>query len=132
VAVQPIDAPSAPRAAGPYTPALRAGEWVVVSGQIGIDPANGEVVPGGMKAQVRQALTNLAGVLHDCGATWADVAKVTMFVAAETPQRMKEINAIYEEVVGPHRPARSTVGVAWLPANASFEVEAWVHLPEPS
>jgi 2-iminobutanoate/2-iminopropanoate deaminase len=131
VAVQPIDTPSA-QAAGPYTPAVRAGDWVVVSGQIGVDPATGTVVPGGIEAQARQALTNLAGVLHDCGATWADVAKVTMFVAAESPQWMQEVNAIYEEAVGPHRPARSTVGVAWLPAGASIEVEAWAHLPEPT
>jgi 2-iminobutanoate/2-iminopropanoate deaminase len=126
--VEPVPTPSA-KAVGPYSPAVRAGDWIVVSGQIGVDPGSGAVVSGGIEAQVRQALANLEAILRDCGAGWEHVAKVTLFVAVESPQWMQEVNAIYGEVVGDARPARSTVGVAWLPMGASFEIEAWVHHP---
>ncbi|HUV10876.1 MAG TPA: Rid family hydrolase, partial [Acidimicrobiia bacterium] len=115
--------------AGPYSTALRAGDWIICSGQVGVDPATSALVTGGVEAEARQALENVAAILGDCGATWADVAKVTLFVVVDTPDWMVEVNAIYAEAVGEHRPARSTVGVAWLPMGASFEVEVWVHKP---
>ena len=137
--VEPVPTPSA-QAVGPYSPAVRAGDWIVVSGQIGIDPATGELVAGGVQAQARQALANLTAILGDCGCDWEQVAKVTLFVAVESPQSipqqsipqqsMQEINAVYSEVVGTHRPARSTVGVAWIPMGAAFEIEAWVYRPQ--
>ena len=125
-----IPTPGQPFAAGPYSIALRAGDWIVCSGQVGVDPATGTLVRGGVAAEARRALENVTAILSDCGASWADVAKVTLFVATESPQWMPEVNALYEETVGEHRPARSTVGVAWLPMGASFEVEVWVHKPE--
>jgi 2-iminobutanoate/2-iminopropanoate deaminase len=109
---------------------VRAGDWIVISGQIGIDPATGQLVAGGIEAQARRALANLTAILGDCGCGWEHVAKVTLFVAEESPQWMQEVNAVYAEVVGQHRPARSTVGVAWLPMGAVFEIEAWVHPAE--
>lgn len=127
--IEPLPTPTAPAAAGPYSPAVRAGDWVVCSGQVGIDPATGKLVEGGVEAQARQALANLTAVLGDAGASWADVAKVTIFVAVESPQQMQAVNAVYADMAGDHRPARSTVGVAWLPLGASFEVEAWAHVP---
>jgi reactive intermediate/imine deaminase len=108
---------------------LRAGDWIVISGQVGIDVATGKLVDGGVDAQARQALTNLTAILGDCGCDWEHVAKVAVFVATDSPQSMQAVNAVYSEVVGPHRPARSTVGVAWLPMDAAFEIEAWVHKP---
>jgi 2-iminobutanoate/2-iminopropanoate deaminase len=126
--VEPVATPSA-KAVGPYSPAVRAGDWIVVSGQIGIDPATGSLVSGGIEAQARQALANMAAILGDCGCGWEHVAKVTVFVSVESPQWMQEVNAVYSEVVGDARPARSTVGVAWLPMGASFEIEAWVYSP---
>jgi len=126
--VEPVPTPSA-QAVGPYSPAVRAGDWIVISGQIGIDPATGQIVSGRVEAQARQALANLTAILSDCGCGWEHVAKVTVFVAEESPQRMQEINAVYSEMVGEQRPARSTVGVAWLPMGAVFEIEAWVHKP---
>lgn len=125
---EPVSTPNV-AAAGPYSPAVRAGDWLVLSGQIGIDPATGQLVSG-IEDQARQALTNLTTALADCGVGWEQVAKVTLFVGVESPQWMKEINAVYESVVGEHRPARSTVGVAWLPMGAVFEAEAWVYVPE--
>ncbi len=130
MSVEPIETPSQPWAVGPYSTAVRAGDWVVCSGQVGIDPATGAVVQGGIEAQARRALDNVTGILADIGATWADVAKVTVFVATESPQSMQEVNAVYAEVLGEHRPARSTVGVAWLPMGAVFEIEVWVHRPQ--
>jgi 2-iminobutanoate/2-iminopropanoate deaminase len=115
---------------GPYSPAVRAGDWIVCSGQIGVD-ATGTVVPGGLEAQTRQALANVATLLSDLGCTWADVAKATLFVAVESPEWMQEVNAVYEEAIGPHRPARSTVGVAWLPKGTDFEIEVLVYSPRP-
>lgn len=129
MSVEAIPTPSQPFAAGPYSSALRAGDWIVCSGQVGIDPATGTIVSGGVEVQARRALDNVTAILGDCGATWADVAKVTLFVATDSPQWMPEVNAVYAEVVGDHRPARSTVGVAWLPMGASFEVEVWAHRP---
>ncbi|MEX0665340.1 MAG: Rid family detoxifying hydrolase [Acidimicrobiia bacterium] len=126
--MEPLPTPSA-YAVGPYSPAVRAGDWIVISGQIGIDPGTGQVVSGGVEAQARQAFANLRAILGDGGCSWEHVAKVTVFVAMESPQSMQEVNAIYSEIVGEHRPARSTVGVAWLPMGAAFEIEAWVHKP---
>jgi 2-iminobutanoate/2-iminopropanoate deaminase len=129
VSVEPIETPSQPWAAGPYSTAVRAGDWIVCSGQVGIDPATGNVVRGGIEPQARQALANVTAVLSDAGATWADVAKVTLFVGTMSPQSMEAVNAVYTEVIGDHLPARSTIGVAWLPMGAVFEVEVWAYRP---
>jgi len=130
MSVEPIPTPSQSWAAGPYSTAVRAGDWIVCSGQVGIDPATGNVVMGGIEPQARQALANVTAVLSDAGATWADVAKVTLFVGTMSPQSMDEVNAVYTEVLGDHRPARSTIGVAWLPMGAVFEVEVWAYRPD--
>jgi 2-iminobutanoate/2-iminopropanoate deaminase len=127
--VESIATPSV-RTAGPYSTAVRAGDWVVCAGQVGIDPATGRMVEGGFEAQVRQALANAAAVLADCGCGWEHVAKTTLFVSIENPEWMSDVNAVYAEVLGDHRPARSTIGVAWLPLGASFEIEVWAHHPE--
>jgi 2-iminobutanoate/2-iminopropanoate deaminase len=112
--------------AGPYSPAVRAGEWLVLAGQIGFDPASGQI-PKDVDDQTRQALANIAAVLADCGAALTDVAKVTVFTTAIG--NMAEINDVYAEAFGDHRPARSTIGVAGLPADASIEIEVWAYLP---
>jgi 2-iminobutanoate/2-iminopropanoate deaminase len=117
-------------AAGPYSAAVRAGDWIVISGQIGVDPGTGAMVSGGVEAQASQALANLAAILSDCGVGWEHVAKVTLFVAVDSPQWMKEINAVYQEAIGDRLPERSTVGVSWLPLGAVFEAEAWVYSPQ--
>ena len=122
--------PSAPPAAGPYSPAVRAGDWLVLAGQIGIDPATGALVDGGPEEQARQVLANIAAVLGDCGASWRDVAKVGIFLT--DLGNFAAVNALYEGVLGGHRPARSTVGVAALPAGADVEIECWVYAPTSS
>lgn len=125
MAVEPVPTPSAPPVAGPYSPAVRAGDWIVMAGQVGLD-ASGTMADG-VEAQARQILANIAGVLGDVGATWADVAKSTIFLT--DLGNFAAVNALYAEAVDPHRPARSTVGVAALPAGAEVEIECWVYLP---
>jgi 2-iminobutanoate/2-iminopropanoate deaminase len=123
---EPVSTPNAPPVAGPYSPAVRAGEWVVLAGQVGFDPASGEI-PKHVGDQTRQALANVTAVLADCGAALTDVAKVTVFTTAIGS--MAEINDAYAEAFGDHRPARSTIGVAGLPADASIEIEVWAYMP---
>jgi 2-iminobutanoate/2-iminopropanoate deaminase len=123
--VEPLSTPSAPPVAGPYSPAVRAGEWVVLAGQVGID-AEGRLADG-VEAQTRQALRNIEAVLRDCSATLADVAKTTVFVTDLGD--FGSVNAVYASTFGDHRPARSTVQVAGLPAGASVEIEVWAHVP---
>ncbi len=118
-----VPTPSAPPVAGPYSPAVRAGEWLVLAGQLGLDPASGALVAGGPEAEARQALANVAAILADGGAAWADVAKVTIYLTDLTVFPL--VNACYEEAIGAHRPARTTIGVAALPLGATVEVECW-------
>ena len=124
--VQPVPTPSAPPAAGPYSPAVRAGDWLVLAGQVGLDPASGGIVDGGVEAQARQVLANIEAVLADCGAKLTDVAKTTVFVTDIA--QFGTVNAVYAEACGDHRPARSTVQVAALPGGAEVEIEAWAYL----
>jgi 2-iminobutanoate/2-iminopropanoate deaminase len=121
----PIPTPHAPPVAGPYSPAVRAGDWIVCAGQVGFDPATGRLA-GGVEAQTRQALANVAAVLGDCGASLAAVAKTTVFVT--DLGEFAAVNAAYAEAFGEHRPARSTVQVAALPAGAAVEVEVWAYV----
>ncbi|MCU1459423.1 MAG: endoribonuclease [Actinomycetia bacterium] len=122
--VQPLPTPNAPAVAGPYSPAVRAGDWIVLAGQLGLTPSG---LADGSEAQARQCLANVVAVLADCGATLADVAKTTVFVTDLGD--FAAVNAVYAEVFGDHRPARSTVQVAALPGGAAVEVEAWAFLP---
>jgi 2-iminobutanoate/2-iminopropanoate deaminase len=123
---RPVPTPNAPPVAGPYSPAVRAGDWLVLAGQVGFDAATGTMADG-HAAQTRQALANVAAVLGDCGATLADVAKTTVFVT--DLGAFAEVNTEYAAAFGDHRPARSTVEVAALPAGAVVEIEAWAYRP---
>ena len=123
----PVPTPHAPPVAGPYSPTVRAGDWLVLAGQVGIDPATGKLAPGGTEAEARQVLANITAVLGDCGAGWGDVAKVNIYLVDMT--EFPVVNAVYAEAIGTHRPARSTVAVAALPAGARVEIETWAHAP---
>ena len=110
---------------GPYTPIVRAGDWLVVSGQVGI--VDGKLVTGGLEAELRQAIANLAGLLAGQGATLADVVKTTVFLKHLGGDYPK-MNEVYMELFGDHRPARSAIGVAELPIGALVELEAWAYV----
>jgi 2-iminobutanoate/2-iminopropanoate deaminase len=127
VSVEPVPTPNAPPVAGPYSPAVRAGGWLVLAGQVGLDPETGRIVEGGVEAQARQVLTNIAAVLGDCGASLTDVAKTTVFVTDIA--QFAVVNAVYADAFGDHKPARSTVQVAALPGGAEVEIEAWAYVP---
>ena len=110
---------------GPYTPVVRAGDWIIVSGQLGLH--DGKLVDGGVVAQTGQAVANLASQLASVGASLGDVAKTLCFLTD-----MREFAAFNEAYVagfGLHRPARSTIGVAALPAGGCVEIEAWAYKP---
>jgi 2-iminobutanoate/2-iminopropanoate deaminase len=125
---RPVETPNAPPVAGPYAAAVRAGDWLVLSGQIPLDPSTNRLVDGDAAAQCRQVLANLVAVLADCGATLADVAKTTVFVTDLAD--FAAMNAIYADEFGDHKPARATVQVAALPLGARVEIEAWAFRPE--
>ncbi|MDQ6696412.1 MAG: RidA family protein [Actinomycetota bacterium] len=108
----------------PYTPAVRAGDWLVVSGQIGV--LDGALVSGGFEAEMRQTLINLQARLHEHGAALAQVTKTTVFLA--DLDDYAPMNAIYSEAFPEPRPARSAFAVARLPFDACVEIEAWVWL----
>lgn len=109
---------------GPYTPIVRAGHWLVCSGQVGL--AGGKLVDGGIEAQLTQALANLATLLESEGASLGQVVKTTVFLTDMADYAV--MNDIYMAAFGDHRPARSAVAVAALPLGALVEVEAWAHL----
>ena len=106
---------------GAYTPVVRAGEWLVCSGQVGL--ADGVMVEGGVREQLVQAVANLRSLLEGEGSSLADVVKTTLFLI--DIDDFKVVNEAYAEAFGDHRPARSTVAVAGLPLGAAVEVEAW-------
>jgi len=112
---------SAAKPVGPYTPIVRAGDWLVVSGQVGL--ADGTLVPGGVVGELRQAIANLEGHLAAEGAALTDVVKTTVFLRHMSDYA--QMNDAYVEAFGDHRPARSAIGVAELPVGALVEVEAW-------
>ena len=112
---------------GPYTPVVRAGDWLVCSGQIGL--AEGRLADGGLRGELAQALANLAALLESEGATLSDVVKTTVFLTHMSDYGA--MNETYVEIFGDHRPARSAVAVAGLPLGALVEVEAWAYKPVP-
>jgi 2-iminobutanoate/2-iminopropanoate deaminase len=126
MSVEPIATPGAPPVAGPYAPAVRAGDFIVMAGQVGAGP-DGALVEGGVEAETRQVLANIGAILADCDVSWADVARTGIFLT--DLGNFAVVNALYEGVIGPHRPARSTVGVAALPAGAAVEIECLVYDP---
>ncbi len=109
---------------GPYTPVVRAGDWLVVSGQVGI--VDGKLAPGGTAGELRQAIANLRSHLEANGASLDNVVKTTVFLRHMSDYAL--MNEVYTNALGDHRPARSAIGVAELPLGALVEVEAWAWL----
>ena len=110
---------------GPYTPVVRAGDLLFVSGQVGAK--DGELVSGDTVDQLNQAFSNLGALLADNDASLADVVKITVFLRHMSD--FPRMNEAYMAALGDHRPARTTIGVAELPLNALVEIEATVYKP---
>jgi 2-iminobutanoate/2-iminopropanoate deaminase len=114
-------------AAGPYTPIVRAGDWLVVSGQLG-RTGHGEFVPGGVGPQTTRAVQNIAGLLEQEGASLADVVKTTVLL--HDIADYATMNDAYTAAFGEHRPARSAFGTGGLPLGGLVEIEAWAYAPK--
>lgn len=117
---------------GPYRPIVRAGPWLISSGQLGIEPnpdpaAAPVLVAGGVAAQLTQALANGERLLEGEGATRTDVIKTTVFVTDMAD--FATVNQAYANFFDDHRPARSVIGVVALPLDAQVEVELWAYQP---
>jgi len=117
-----ISSAAAPRALGPYAQAVAAGDLVFCSGQVGLDPASGRLVAGGIEAETARACENLAAVLAAAGLGLADVVKTTVYLADLAD--FAAMNAVYARHFSAPHPARATVQVAALPAGARVEIEA--------
>jgi 2-iminobutanoate/2-iminopropanoate deaminase len=116
-----ITSEKAPKALGPYSVAVRAGDFIFTAGQTGLDPLTNELAPGGIQAQTRQVLTNLQHVLEAAGSSLDRVVKTTVFL--QDMGEFSQMNQVYGEFFPNGFPARSTVQVAALPKNGAVEIE---------
>jgi len=112
---------NAPAAIGPYSQGIKIGKLVFTAGQIGMSPATGELVQGGIAAETERALLNIKAILEAAGASLRNVVKTTVFL--KDLQDFQEMNSVYQQFFGDSLPARSTVQAA-LPKGASVEIEA--------
>ena len=119
--IQPISTPSAPAALGPYTQAIRAGQFLFVSGQVPIDPATGNLVTGTIADQARRALQNVGEILKAGGSSFSQVVRTTVYLAdlADFPA----MNEVYATFFTAPQPARSTIQAAKLPKDARVEID---------
>jgi 2-iminobutanoate/2-iminopropanoate deaminase len=123
---EPVQAAGAPAPIGPYVPARKgalSGRWVVTSGQIGLDPATGKLVPGGIGPEAEQTLRNLRAILEAGGSGLGSVVKTTVYLADMS--EFAAMNEQYARAFGDHKPARTTIAVAGLPLGGRVEIEAW-------
>lgn len=117
----------APAAIGPYAQAVSQGDWLFTSGQIALDPSTGKIVEGGFEAQAKQVLANLTEVLSSAGCSFSDVVKATIYIVDMSD--FPTLNTLYGDVLGGHRPARSTVQVAALPLGGLIEIDLVARIP---
>ncbi|MCF0124787.1 MAG: RidA family protein [Clostridia bacterium] len=110
----------APAAIGPYSAAIKIGNMIFTSGQLPVNPVDGSM-PSDIKEQTKQSLENIKGILSEEGYTLSDVVKTTVFITDMA--QFADINAVYGEMFGDHKPARSCVQVAKLPKGAGIEIE---------
>ena len=119
--IQSVATSEAPQAIGPYSQAVQAGDLLWCSGQIGLDPATGEFVAGGVEGQTRQVLRNLEAVLKAGGSSMDRVLRTTVFL--QDLADFAKVNAIYAEAFGAHKPARACVQAEALPKGALVEID---------
>ena len=122
-----VSTPNAPRAIGPYSQAVRVNGLLFTAGQVGFDPATGELVDGGITEQTERVLANIRAILEAERLDLASVVKTTVFLVDMAD--FAAMNDVYAHAFGDHRPARSTVAVAALPRGARVEIEAVAVLP---
>jgi len=118
---QAVFSPDAPKAIGPYSPAVRTGQLLFVSGQVPIDPATGQMIDGDIAAQTRRVFENIGALLTAGGRSFADVARTTVFLADMND--FAAMNEVYGQYFSEPYPARATVQVARLPKDARVEID---------
>ncbi|NLG85879.1 MAG: RidA family protein [Firmicutes bacterium] len=123
-----VSTSKAPAAIGPYSQAIRSGNFVYTSGQIPLDPATGQLVEGDIKAQTRQVLTNVKAILEAAGTSLANVVKTTVFL--KNMADFAAMNEVYAEFFSEPFPARSAIGVVALPKDVAVEIETVAVLGE--
>ena len=116
-----VSSPDAPKAIGPYSPAIRAGQLLFVSGQVPLDPATGQMIDGDIAAQTRRVFENISALLSAGGRSFADVARTTVFLADMND--FAAMNEVYGQYFSEPYPARATVQVARLPKDARVEID---------
>lgn len=116
-----VSTPDAPKAIGPYSQAIVHGQMVYTAGQVALDPATMELVPGGVAEQSERVFTNLRAVLTAAGSGFGKVIKTTVYLVDMAD--FGAMNEVYARHFGEHRPARSTVAVAGLPKGARVEID---------
>ena len=117
----------APKAIGPYAQAVIEGGFLFTSGQVPLDPASGKLVEGGLETSAERVFDNLEAILTQAGLKFGDVVKTTVFLTRA--EDFAPLNAVYARRFGSHRPARSTVIVAALPAGATVEIDLIARVP---
>lgn len=118
---QAVSTPHAPQAIGPYSQAVRMGDLLFLSGQIPLDPATGALIEGDIATQTRRVFQNLGAILEAAGASFAHVARTTVYLADMAD--FAAMNEVYATFFGSPAPARSTVQAAGLPKNARIEID---------
>jgi len=119
---QAISSPDAPKAIGPYSPAIRSGQLLFMSGQIALDPATGQMIAGDIATETRRVMDNLGALLKAAGLSFSDVIRTTIFLADLGD--FATVNEVYGTYFTPPAPARATVQVARLPRDARIEIDA--------
>jgi len=119
---QAISSPDAPKAIGPYSPAIRSGQLLFVSGQIALDPATGQMIAGDTATETRRVMDNLGALLKAAGLSFSDVIRTTIFLADLAD--FATVNEVYGSYFTSPAPARATVQVARLPRDARIEIDA--------
>ena len=127
---QIIHTTDAPQAIGPYSQAVRVGQFVFLSGQIPLDPASGNIVEGDITVQTRRVMENLGAVLRAAGASFSDVVKTTIFLA--DLGHFSKMNEVYGAYFTSEPPARATVQVGALPRSVLIEIDMIAHVTPPS
>jgi 2-iminobutanoate/2-iminopropanoate deaminase len=123
---KPVQTNAAPAAIGPYSQAIRAGDFLFISGQLGLDPATKKMVEGGIEAQAQRALANIGAILEAAGGTFADVVKTTVLL--QSMDDFPRLNEAYAPFFPGGPPARAAYQVAKLPLGALVEIEAIAYL----
>ncbi len=118
---QAISSPGAPKAIGPYSPGIRAGQLLFLSGQIPLDPATGQMVDGDVAEQTRRVMDNLGALLSAAGLSFANVVRTTIYLADMND--FTTVNQVYGSCFSDPYPARATVQVARLPKDARVEID---------